>query len=167
MSRPDDDAGMSLIVRTACGWLKGFILVYGVYLILYGHLTPGGGFSGGVVCASAFVLITLAEGEGAGSRVFSRAAASRGDGVGALLFLLMAVLGLLVAGTFFVNIWSTDPSQHFRLFSGGIMPFCNVGIGLKVCSSLFLVFVVLTALKPAEEPAEESATDPVGMEDET
>ncbi len=56
----DPKEGMSLIVKTVNRWLKGFILLFGIYLVLYGHLTPGGGFPGGVVIACAFMLITLA-----------------------------------------------------------------------------------------------------------
>ena len=37
------EPGMSLIVRTAARWLKPFILLFGGYIVLYGHLTPGGG----------------------------------------------------------------------------------------------------------------------------
>ncbi len=63
MNEPRESAGMSMIVKTVCGWIKGFILLYGIHVILYGHLTPGGGFAGGVIAAAAFVLIMLAEGE--------------------------------------------------------------------------------------------------------
>lgn len=152
MNQQRSRESMSLIVKTVCGWLKGFILLYGIYIILYGHLTPGGGFAGGVIAASAFVLIMLAEGEREGLKTFTRKAASTWDSVGVLLFLVMAGLGLLVAGTFFVNFWSTDESARFTLFSSGIIPAYNIGIGLKVCSSLYLVFVVLTALRPALRP---------------
>ena len=48
MNQPRSRDGMSLIVRTICRWLKGFILLYGIHIILYGHLTPGGGFAGGI-----------------------------------------------------------------------------------------------------------------------
>ena len=51
--------GMGIIVKTVARWLKGFILLYGIYLVLYGHLTPGGGFAGGVVIACAFILLTM------------------------------------------------------------------------------------------------------------
>ena len=152
MKQPQANEGMSLIVKTACGWMKGFILLYGIHIILYGHLTPGGGFAGGVIAASAFVLIMLAEGERAGLQTFSRKAASTWDSAGVLLFLTMAVLGLLLAGTFFVNFWTTDESSHFTLASSGIIPACNIGIGLKVCSSLYLVFVVLTAVRLTSRP---------------
>ena len=38
------------------------ILTFGVYLFLSGHYTPGGGFIGGLVLASAFVLLYLSNG---------------------------------------------------------------------------------------------------------
>ena len=149
MSAPQDREGMSSIVKTVCGWIKGFILLYGIHIILYGHLTPGGGFAGGVIAACAFVLIALAEGERTVLNTFARKAAATGDSLGALVFLLMAGLGLPLAGTFFVNFWMTAESARFTLFSSGIIPACNIGIGLKVCSSLYLVFTVLAALHPA------------------
>ena len=55
--------GMSMIVRTVTRWLKGPILLFGIYIVLYGHITPGGGFGGGVIIACSFILITLALGE--------------------------------------------------------------------------------------------------------
>ena len=153
MNQPNSNDGMSLIVRTTCGWLKGFILLYGIHVIFYGHLTPGGGFAGGVIAASAFVLIMLAEGEQEGWKTFSRRAASTWDCLGVLLFLLMAGRGLLLVGTFFANFLSTAEPARFTLLSSGIIPVCNLGIGLKVCSSLYLVFMALTAFRLTVRPA--------------
>ena len=146
MSHFENRDGMSPIVRTVCGWVAGFILLYGIQVVLYGHLTPGGGFSGGVIAASAFVLILLAEGENAATETFSRKAASTLDSLGVLLFWLMPILGILVAGLFFVIFWITPPESHLSLWSGGIIPVCNIGIGLKVWSSLYFVVLVLTAV---------------------
>lgn len=140
---------MSIIVKTVCGWLKAFILLYGIHVILYGHLTPGGGFAGGVIAASAFVLIMLAEGQRLGLETFSRKAASTWDSIGVLTFLAIAVLGIPLAGVFFANFVSTPESDQFALLSSGIIPACNIGIGLKVCSSLYLVSVVLSAAHSA------------------
>lgn len=148
MNTPRTSEGMSLVVKTVCGWVKGFILLYGIHIILYGHLTPGGGFSGGVIAASAFVLIMLAEGERAATDTLRRKAASTWDSVGALLFWLMGFLGLALAGTYFLNFWTTPESARLTLFSGGIIPPSNIGIGLKVCCSLYLVLLVLTTLGP-------------------
>ena len=146
MTLPHADQPMSLIVRTVCSGLKAFILLYGIQVIFYGHLTPGGGFAGGVIAASAFVLVVLAEGQQQGLRTFSRKAASVFDCLGVLGFLLLATLGLLLASVFFLNVWGTRESAWFTLFSSGIVLPSNLGIGLKVCSSIYLVFLALAAL---------------------
>lgn len=146
MNSPREREGMSAIVKTVCGWVKGFILLYGIHIVVYGHLTPGGGFAGGVIAAAGLVLIMLAEGEQAATDTYGRKAASTWDSIGVLLFWLMATLGLVLGGAFFTNFWTTPESAQLTLFSSGIIPFCNIGIGLKVGSSLFLVLLVLTAL---------------------
>jgi len=143
-SRP----GMSMIVRTVTRWLKGPILLFGIYIVLYGHITPGGGFGGGVIIACAFILIMLALGGQSGLGVFSQRADSRLDSVGLLVFLVVGWLGTYWAsGYFFANFIDTPEEAWFTLFSGGTMPVMNVALGLKVASALFLVFTVLTALK--------------------
>ena len=140
--------GMGMIVKTVARWLKGFILLYGIYIVLYGHLTPGGGFAGGVVIACSFILLTLAGGEVHGLSFFTKGWASTLDGVGLLLFLALAWLGTLWAeGVFFENFIATPEPRRFTLISGGFIPAANVALGLKVASSLFLVFTVLAALK--------------------
>lgn len=42
----DEGTGMGVTVKTVTRWLKGPILLFGIYLIMYGHITPGGGFGG-------------------------------------------------------------------------------------------------------------------------
>ncbi|MBS3781051.1 MAG: sodium:proton antiporter, partial [Candidatus Thermoplasmatota archaeon] len=53
---------MSRIVRTVTDFLVVPIVIFGIYLILHGHLTPGGGFQGGAVVASATALLIIAYG---------------------------------------------------------------------------------------------------------
>ena len=147
----ENGPGMSMIVKTVTRWLKGPILLFGIYLVLYGHITPGGGFGGGVVIASAFILITLAMGQVAGLQTFSKAIASRLDSVGLLIFLALGWLGTWWAGGyFFENFISTPESAYFTLISGGTMPMTNLALGIKVASALFLVFTVLTAFQIVE-----------------
>ena len=142
---------MSMIVKTVTRWLKGPILLFGIYIVLYGHITPGGGFGGGVIIACAFILITLALGEKNGLDVFSKDLASRLDSGGLLIFLVVGWLGTWWAsGYFFENFIATQEKSYFTLLSGGTMPILNIALGLKVASALFLVFTVLTALRIAQ-----------------
>ncbi len=149
MSSENKHQGMSMIVKTVARWLKGFILLYGIYIVLFGHLTPGGGFAGGVIIACAFILITLAEGQKSALRHMSKDVASELDSVGALIFLGLAVGGLFAGGIFFRNFIATAEEDLFSLTSAGIIPLCNIGIGLKVGASLFMVFAMVSALHVA------------------
>ena len=155
MNRSTPEQGMSPIVRTVCRWVKPFILLYGIQVILYGHLTPGGGFAGGVIAAAAFVLVLLAEGSGAATRVFPEQLASKLDSIGVLCFWAIALLGLFVTGTYFVNFIETPEAARMTLFSSGIVAPSNLGIGLKVCSSLFLVVLMLTIVRTDDGHSQE------------
>ena len=53
---------MSKIVRTIVAFAFPFSMIYGLYVIIHGHLTPGGGFQGGAIVASACVMILVAFG---------------------------------------------------------------------------------------------------------
>ena len=160
MNGNPDDQGMGEIVLTVARWLKGFILAYGIYIILYGHVTPGGGFAGGVVIACGFILLTLAGGQSLGLGHFSRRAASTFDSAGVLLFLALACAGMVWGGgTFFRNFIDTSPAAQFTLLSGGIIPLSNIGLGLKVASSLFLAFTVLAAFRVLTDSGERQRKD--------
>lgn len=52
----------SIILSTVSRLLTGLMLVFSLFLLLRGHNLPGGGFAGGLVAASAFVLHALAAG---------------------------------------------------------------------------------------------------------
>ena len=148
----DSGTSMSLTVKTVARWLKGPILLFGIYMVLYGHITPGGGFGGGVVIAMAFILVTLVSGERAGLQLFSKDVSSRLDSVGLLIFLVLGWLGTWWAGGYFFNNFVATPeAAQFSLISGGVMPMANIALGLKVASALFLVFTVLTAFRIVEQ----------------
>ena len=157
--------GMSTIVRTVTRWLKGPILLFGIFIVLYGHISPGGGFGGGVIIASAFILVILGCGAEEGLKLFGRGVASRLDSGGLLAFLLLGWLGAWFAGAFFENLLETPEAARFTLFSGGLMPLMNIALGFKVASALFLVFVVLAALDiavAAAPPADENTPETEG-----
>ena len=139
---------MSEIVRTVTRWLSGFIILYGIYIVAYGHLTPGGGFPGGVILGCGYILLVIAYGKAQAERNLGLGVAKALDSVGALMFLAMAVLGLGLGAGFFVNfIQKGSPGAAFEVFSSGIIPICNVAIALKVTTSLFAVFVIMATVK--------------------
>ena len=139
---------MSVVVRTVTRWIVAFIFLYGLYTVAYGHLSPGGGFPGGVILSCAFVLMVLAWGKERALQHLPFRVAKGFDSAGGLLFLGVALAGLMGAGTFFINfIQKRWPGTPMRLFNSGIIPLCNVAIAMKVCASLFLLAVALSALR--------------------
>jgi multisubunit Na+/H+ antiporter MnhB subunit len=140
--------GMTVIVKTIASWVKVLIFVFGIYIILFGHLTPGGGFAGGVILASSYVLLMLAFGREFVEKNLSLPLASKLDCVGAFLFALIAVLGFVFGGVFFINFLVEKYGQPLELLSAGTIPLSNIAIGLKVGASLFLVILVLSMFRP-------------------
>lgn len=143
MSR-ERDQGMSLIVKTITRLTVGLILVYGIYIVSHGHVSPGGGFAGGVIIALSFIHLMLAYGKETTFRKLSKSAASVFESIGAIMFLTIALLGF-TGGYFFLNFFAKG--EPFRLFSAGIIPLCNIAISLKVGAGLFGIFVALVLLK--------------------
>jgi multicomponent Na+:H+ antiporter subunit B len=136
---------MTLIVKTITRLTVGLILLYGVYILSHGHISPGGGFAGGVIVALSFIHLMLAFGRETALRKLSKNATSFFEGLGAILFLGIAILGF-TGGYFFFNFFA-NKGETFKLFSAGIIPLCNVAISMKVGAGLFAIFVILVLLK--------------------
>ena len=137
--------GMTIIVKTIARLLVGLIVLYGLYIVLHGHLTPGGGFAGGVILAAAFVLLLLAYGSEIAFRKMSEPLDHTLESLGGLAFLVIVLLGFAGGYAFFNFLSKGEP---FALFSGGIIPLCNIAIGVKVGAGLFAIFLALVLGSP-------------------
>ena len=140
----ENEQGMTLIVKTITRLTVGMILLFGIYIVLHGHLTPGGGFAGGVIIALSFIHLMLAFGRRLALRKMSQSLSSFFESLGAILFLSIALLGF-IGGYFFFNF--LNKGEHFKLFSAGTIPLCNIAICFKVGAGLFAIFVVLVLFK--------------------
>ena len=138
--------GMTIIVKTIASWVKVLIFLFGIYIIITGHLTPGGGFAGGVILASSYVLLLLAFGREFAEKNLPLFVASKLDCISALLFAVIAILGFVWGGCFFFNYLYQKylPGKVLNLVSAGTIPLSNLAIGLKVGASLFLIIVMLS-----------------------
>lgn len=149
--------GMTIIVKNIARWVKMLIFLFGIYIILFGHLTPGGGFAGGVILACSYVLLMLARGRESVERNLPLSVASRLDCVGALMFFAVALFGFFYgAASFFYNFihqeYLAGKETALQLVSAGTIPLSNIAIGVKVGASLFLVFLVLSSFRVGVSP---------------
>jgi multisubunit Na+/H+ antiporter MnhB subunit len=152
----ENPKGMTPIVKTVVRFAMGIVFMFGWYIIIYGHLTPGGGFAGGTILACGYVLLTLAFGKEVALAKMSDKAASIIDNSAAFL-VATAIVGMAF-GYFFLNF--PPHGKPFNLVSAGVIPLYNILIGLKVTSSLFAIFLALSIFgrfvsKLVEEAEEE------------
>jgi len=128
---PRQYAESSEIVQTTLSILFPIILLFGVYIFINGHLTPGGGFQGGAVIASALLFFILAKPNDS----LSHALLMKVESLSGFTYVLLGLLGVFLAGGFLDN--RVLPLGDFgSLFSAGLIPLINVLIGLKVGSEL-------------------------------
>jgi len=126
---PRDPPG-GLILRAGADLLFPLLVVVGIYIVVHGHLTPGGGFQGGVVLAAAFFVAVLAD----PSRTLDHAAISWIEGLAGAGFILIGLWALLEDGHFLAPLLGVGTMG--QLVSAGTLPLLSVAIGLKVGAEL-------------------------------
>ena len=141
---------MTPIVKTVTDFIFGAIIIFGVYVIIHGHLTPGGGFQGGAVVASGFALFFVTF-----SHDFSKEGPRKIYGlfesIGLLIFILTAFFGIY--RTFFYNFLANSGSlfgnsishgiNPGNLNTGGVVPLMNMAVGFEVACGLSLIVFLL------------------------
>ncbi|MFZ0473543.1 MAG: MnhB domain-containing protein, partial [Bacteroidales bacterium] len=85
--------GMTIIVKKTTQLIAGIIFLYGIYIIIHGHLTPGGGFAGGVILAGSFILLILANGSDFLNLVREESGSTLYENLSILVFLFLALTG--------------------------------------------------------------------------
>ncbi|WP_112323480.1 Na+/H+ antiporter subunit B [Oceanibium sediminis] len=94
----------SLILQVATRYLSALLLIFSVYMLLRGHNEPGGGFIGGLIGATGFVIYAIACGTAearAALRVMPQNIAATGLGIALLAGLFAGVMG----DAFFTGQW--------------------------------------------------------------
>ena len=128
----------SEILQTASKILVPLIFLFGAYIFINGHLTPGGGFQGGAVIASGIVLLFLAD----PNAKINHNVISFIESVSGFSFVLIGVLGIFLAGGFLDNS-IIELGTFGKLFSAGAIPLIYTFIGLKVGSELTSIVATL------------------------
>ncbi|RLD51651.1 MAG: sodium:proton antiporter [Bacteroidetes bacterium] len=138
--------GMSIIVKKVSQLLAGLIFVYGIYIILHGHLTPGGGFAGGAIIAGAFILLILANGSSALNLKKEISGSSNTESLAILMVVVLAMMSLAFGvKVFFSNF--LPKGEPGELLSAGVIPLYNIFIGIEVAGAILTIFLALVIFK--------------------
>jgi multicomponent Na+:H+ antiporter subunit B len=119
------------ILGTASRLLSGLLIMFGAYIFMHGHLTPGGGFQGGVVIATAVLLGLLANPDSQ----LAHGTMSAVESLSGVAYVGLGLLGAVLAYGFL------DPrilplGRLGNLLSAGSIPLIYSVIGLKVGAEL-------------------------------
>ncbi len=136
----------SELLETATNVLLPIIILVGVYIFINGHLTPGGGFQGGAVLASAIILWLMSV---SGPRI-SHTLLKVTEAFSGFGFVILGVLGIFLAAGFLDN--KILPLGTFgELLSAGAIPIIYSLIGLKVGAELSKIIIVLNQTQGEEK----------------
>lgn len=117
------------VLRISTGIIFPLILLFGVYIFIHGHLSPGGGFPGGTTIALGVLLLMLSNNEFKVTPVAKHIEQVAGAG-----YVVIGLMGLAIGGVFLMNFLPTGVVGN--LFSGGVVPIVYILIGFKVGAEL-------------------------------
>ena len=129
--------------------LAPIVLVLGIYVVAHGHLTPGGGFQGGVILAAALLVLYLATGRVTMCRLRPVETFEATEAIGALGFALIGIGGLLAGAAFLHDFL---PLGSSGLLTGGTIPLGNISVGLAVAGGVITVLSELLDQTLLSEP---------------
>jgi multicomponent Na+:H+ antiporter subunit B len=126
------------LIDVVTGKLGPIVLLFGLYVMLFGHISPGGGFQGGVVIASGIVFMALGSKSGASTRLEEAKVLAKIESVCFLLLILTSLAGIPMGMGYFSNPMRVDPS--FQVIYIIIL---NSIIGLKVGAGIGYMCVAM------------------------
>ena len=92
-----------VIVRSAADFFLPLACVYGAYVVLHGHLSPGGGFQGGVLIASAILLVFLGYGSLKVRKTFNDHKLHSSETVAEIIYVILGLIGIIGGFNFCIN----------------------------------------------------------------
>lgn len=129
------------IARITSRLVVPFIQVYGIYIILHGHLSPGGSFSGGAIFGASLVLLALSFNLEAGSKQIPHNTASLLESGGALGYIITGLVAIAMGGHYLSNRAAGFPmGEAGAFFSAGAIFIITIFVGIKVASTIVTLF---------------------------
>lgn len=136
--RPPPDNVTSDAVRTVGGVLAPVLLLFGLWVISFGYITPGGGFQGGVLASGGALLLWLAGGHRQFRRLAPTTLLDATEGLGAAAYVALGALGLTAGAAFLTN--TLPLGSAGTLASGGTTAALNWAAGVEVTAAFVLIY---------------------------
>ncbi len=129
----------SVIVRTISRIMIPFIQLFGLYVIIHGETSPGGGFQGGVIMGTSIILLAIVFDLEEAERRISRKSLTALMSFGLLIYSGIGVLDMLSGGKYleYTKLPLPLPAHEISTLS---MLGVEIGIGITVMAVIILLF---------------------------
>ena len=134
MYEPKND----IILQKVSTLLVPIILLYGVYGVMNGHISPGGGFSGGAVMGAGLILYLNAFGFKKAQRFFTFPVFQAVSACALTFYALSKAYSFFTGANHLPSFIS--PGTPGNLFSAGLIPYLNIAVGLVVCCTMYAFY---------------------------
>ena len=130
------------IVKNMAKILIPLILVFGAYILVNGHISPGGGFSGGAILGAGFIFYAMVYGEEQALRVLSEKRIKIVT-ICSLSFYCLAKSYSFFTGNEFNGVHSViSAGTPGDILSGGLIMPLNIAVGLVVCCTMYSFYML-------------------------
>lgn len=140
----------NVIAKCGADKLLPFVAVYIFYIILHGHLSPGGGFQGGVLTVAAIVFIYMGYGYEGAAKCINRGFLHKFEGFASIAYIAFAMIGVL-GGSYFCENVLFDHGNIGDLYSTGTIFFMDTTVGVKVLAGVGVLGLSMFGLLAADD----------------
>ena len=129
-----------VILQKVAFVLVPIIFVFGIYVIFNGHLSPGGGFSGGALIGAGMILYVAAYGFDKMQKFFNEETYK--------VVKVAALCTYCVVITYYIFMGANDLNNHISLgtpgmiFSAGIILWLNIFVGIEVACTMYAFYAL-------------------------
>ena len=139
----------NVIARCGCDRILPLASVYILYIILHGHLSPGGGFQGGVMMVALVALVALGHGYETTVQTFSYHLLHKAEGFASIFYVALGLLGVAAGAHFAQNVLYLG--KIGSLYSAGTIFWMNVTVGIKVITGVGSIALLMLGVANEKE----------------
>ena len=150
-----------LIVRCLADAFLPLSLVFGLYVIMHGHLSPGGGFQGGTLCASAVLLIYLGYGAEGVTKTLRPKILRQTEPVALIVYICIAMAGIAVGHSFATNFYYAEGNIG-DLISSGTIANMDEAVGYNVATGIGTLIILMIGLLIKDSGEDETSEGGAG-----
>lgn len=132
------------ILKRMAAIILPFICVYGFYVILHGHVSPGGSFAGGIIVGLSLIAYSTIYGIEKGRAKLPEKVLVCTESYGTLWYGLMGMVGIFKGVPFLANkLAGVNLGIPGTLSSGGLISLIGFGVGVRVASTMVTLFFTM------------------------